>query len=1061
MIYQNYHRHSNYSIVVAGGDSVVKNEEYAKRAVELGHGIISGVEHGFQGRHVEGYELSKQYGLKFVFGSEAYWVKDAKEKDRTNNHIVLLAKNDNGRRALNVALSNAFIDGYYYVPRLGMDSILSLPRNDVWVTSACIGGWKYDDADSLWATMAEHFGENFFFELQYHNTPSQMALNFRVKNLAKEIGVKTIFGCDSHFIYPEQAKDRDLYLLSKGIVYDDEAGWFMDYPDGDVVIDRFKKQGILSESEIYECIENTNVLLDVEEYVSPVYDYEIKMPTLFPELSQNERNDIYKKLIWEKWDEEKRKISPSLWEKYEDEIHKEISIVENISHADYFLLDYAIVERGKELGGTITSTGRGSGVSFYTCKLLGLTKIDRISSPVKLYPERFLSETRILETKSLADLDLNLADPHIFATAQKEILGDEYSYPMIAWGTMREKEAWKMYSRAENVPFDVANDVSSQIDEFEFAVKHKDEDDDDPRMLDFIDEKYLEMVEKSSKYLGIYSNVKIHPCGYLIAPFNIREEAGLIAMKTAKGGQNVCALVDGLWAEKHKMVKNDLLKVNVVELYSRVYKRIGMNDTHDSSEIWRMFQSDVEMQRVYSDGIVMGVNQVEQQGTANRVKRYKPSNISELSAFIAAIRPGFSSMYDIFESREPFSYGVEKFDGIIQTQEMRNSFVLYQEQSMAALAYAGIPMTETYEIVKSIAKKRYDKVHKYREQFLRGFSERILSDDNSISEDSAMEMAEMVWKILDDSSRYSFNSSHSLSVATDSLYIAFLKSHYPIFFYEQFLQILEEKGEKDRITETESEARKFFGIRFLPIRFGQDNRKITASEKDNSITMSMASIKGFGHDIAENMFELQSLNFGNSFLGLLIYASEKSMVSKSKWEVLGKIGYFDEFGGRRKICRFMDEFFSGKSRYSTSHKDATKEKRIKELEALWNNIPNENFSVGEIVSHEMDVFGEPKTALNVDRRLAVVISENDYEGKFSPRLGLKFLNSGKFGSLKVSKRGYQKVSIGDFLMCKKFEEKDAVKFTKENGFVPIPDQKVWWLTDYNVISDIDRYLKQV
>ena len=134
MIYQNYHRHSNYSIVVAGGDSVVKNDEYAIRASELGHGIISGVEHGFQGRHIEGFELAKKYGLKYVFGSEAYWVKNKEDKDRTNNHIILLAKNETGRKALNVALADAFVSGYYYVPRLDLNSIFSLPKNDIRVT---------------------------------------------------------------------------------------------------------------------------------------------------------------------------------------------------------------------------------------------------------------------------------------------------------------------------------------------------------------------------------------------------------------------------------------------------------------------------------------------------------------------------------------------------------------------------------------------------------------------------------------------------------------------------------------------------------------------------------------------------------------------------------------------------------------------------------------------------------------------------------------------------------------------------------------------------------------
>jgi DNA polymerase III alpha subunit len=1043
IIYQNYHRHSNYSIITHGGDSVVKNKEYADRAKELGHGIISGVEHGFAGRHIEGYELAKEYGLKFVFGAEAYWVKDRFEKDRANNHIILLAKNENGRKALNVALSEAFVSGYYYVPRLDLNLLLGLPPKDIWITSACLGGWKYDDSDYLWLTLAEHFGKNFFFEVQNHNTDSQKELNKHILELANENNIQTMFGCDSHYIFPEQAQDREQYLASKGIVYEDEQGWYMDYPTGDVAYQRFVNQGILSEKQIMTAIDNTNVFLDVEEYHSPVYTKEIKMPTLYPDKTKEEKDNIYETLIWSKWDDEKKKVNSSLWSKYEEEIKKEIQVVKNIDHADYFLLDYEIVKRGKEMGGVITSTGRGSGVSYYTCKLLDLTKIDRISSPVKLYPERFLSETRILETGSLADLDLNLANPEVFAEAQKEILGEEHSFPMIAWGTMRAKEAWKMYSRANNIDFETANNVSGQIDEYEFALKHLEEDD-EIFIDEYIDPKYIRLVKESLKYLGIYSNVKQHPCGYLVAPFNIIEEAGLIAMKTAKGTINICTLIDGMWAEKHGMLKNDLLKVNVVELYSRVYKRIGMDDTHDSKEIWEMFKTDEKMQQVYSKGAVIGVNQVEQIGTAKRVMKYAPKNISELSAFVAAVRPGFSSMYDIFESREAFSYGIDAFDRLIQTEEMPNSFVLYQEQSMSAMNYAGIPMDRTYEIIKSIAKKRYDDVLSAREQFTDGF----------FNVTNNMDVSKRVWQILEDSSRYSFNSSHSLSVATDSLYTAYLKSHYPLFFYEQLLQILEENGEKDRLLRAKAEAERHFKIKFPAMKFGQDNTKILANEEKNEITMSMSTLKGFGNSFAESLLELSKKFSGTNIVDLFIYASDNGYLSISKWEKLILIGYFSEFGKGKRAYRFFHEFTKGKNRYNPKHKDKTKLQRISELNKIWNELEDVDFYMGEKIQNEISVIGEIRSRFPIGKKYFFVMEVDDKEtgNKYSPRLILHSLSSGYADMLKVQKREYVPVKIGDIIRCDDFEKKPAVRKTEE-GWQEIKDTFNWWIKDYEILSE--------
>ena len=149
MNYTQYHKHCSYSNVITP-DSVVFPEDYAKRAVELGQKVLSGVQHGWQGRAIEYYELAKKYNLKFLFGTEAYWVKDRLEKDRTNAHIILLAKNENGRKGINRILSEASISGFYYRPRIDMELLLSLSPNSVWITTACIAGlWKYDNADEL------------------------------------------------------------------------------------------------------------------------------------------------------------------------------------------------------------------------------------------------------------------------------------------------------------------------------------------------------------------------------------------------------------------------------------------------------------------------------------------------------------------------------------------------------------------------------------------------------------------------------------------------------------------------------------------------------------------------------------------------------------------------------------------------------------------------------------------------------------------------------------------------------------------------------------------------
>ena len=181
---QNYHKHSSFSNIWGFYDSAAINEDYAKRAVELGHKVISSVEHGFQGNYHQCYELAQKYDLKFVFGVEAYWVRDrqaeypvmdkntGKEKikkdgtiqmakDRSNNHIIILAKNENGRQAINDILSEASETGYYFRPRIDLDLIFSLPPDDVLVTTACIAFWRYEDSDDIVKRLHDYFGNNF------------------------------------------------------------------------------------------------------------------------------------------------------------------------------------------------------------------------------------------------------------------------------------------------------------------------------------------------------------------------------------------------------------------------------------------------------------------------------------------------------------------------------------------------------------------------------------------------------------------------------------------------------------------------------------------------------------------------------------------------------------------------------------------------------------------------------------------------------------------------------------------------------------------------------------
>lgn len=1059
-IYCNYHNHRDYSNIFTP-DCSVKLDDYVRRSKELDHKILSSMEHGFQGRYFDTYDVAKKEGLKFIFGTEAYWVKDRFEKDNTNGHICLFAKSEKGRRDINRILSEANETGYYYKPRVDLDLISTLDPNEVFVTSACIAFWQYKDIEKIVKDLSGYFGSNFMLEVQAHHTEPQKQLHKRILELSKLCNIELIAGCDSHYIYPEQAKDRDAVLEAKGIRYDNEDGWFMDYPDGDTLKKRFEEQGVLSETQIDTAIKNTLRFMDFDDYDSDlikVFSNDIKLPTLYPDLTQSQRDQKYKELLNSKWREVKTSIPEEKHAKYIDEIRKEGTVVVNTGMSDYFLIDHEIVKEAVDMGGIITSTGRGSGVSFYTNTLLGFSKVDRISAPVHLYPERFMSESRILQTKSLPDLDLNLGNPEVFIAAQKKVLGEGHSYPMIAYGTFKRKSGFKLYAKSQNLDFEIANEVSKQLENYENDLKYSEDDEQDLiDVYDYVDEKYHHLIKESEKYTGIISDKKPHPCGHLIYQGNIKEEIGLIRIKSESTKKEViAALIDGDIAERKKFLKNDLLKVDVVKTTHDAYKRIGL-PVHSETELLNIVKENDKVWDIYANGLTVGVNQVEKYSTTQKVMKYKPKNISELTAFIAAIRPSFKSMYHIFESRKPFSYGISSFDDLIQTEEMKNSFVLYQEQTMATLAYAGFPNDETYGIIKAISKKKPDVVKPLKERFLKGFSEKILEKE-TVSTEQALEMSDRVWKIIEDSSGYGFNASHAYSYALDSVYCAYLKSHYPIYFYETLLRHFSAKKNKDKIAALKEEMQRGFSIKDGGIKFGKDNRNFVADQETNTIYADLSSVKYMSEKVADDLYRLGE-NHYDTFVDLLIDLTENTVLNTRNIEILIKLNYFSDFGNSGLLMTIWNEFITGEYRYKKTYAQKTKDLRIQQLKEQEDKLKEEKIKElppNEIVMFQIEVMGYADVSYSDINSAWCVVTEIDT--KYSPKLTLYSLRKGEEKQFKMDKKTFNtkdkslRINKGDLIKITDFKKKYKQVPDGEGGFKPT-DQIEYWVTGYIKYSD--------
>ena len=805
--YQNYHKHTSLSHRYNKDSSLVPMDyiNVMKPLAEQGiPQIYSTVEHAWQSNYFHIYNDLEAFNnknkdnpnykpIKFIFGTEAYWVEDRLSKDGSNNHIVLLAKNDNGRKKLNRAIYESFKTGYYYKGRMDLDILLNLPKDDIFCTSACIAFWlKYaengwDKIDDIVLKLNNHFTD-FYLEVQANNTDKQKKVNEHILDLHYKYNIPIIGATDSHEISLDQMDDRDYLLKSNHITYEDEDGNYMDFPSYDTLVERFKNQNILNDAEITECLENTNKILDFEDIV---LDRSLKVPVAkqYRGLTQEERNNVLKTIITKEWQLQKGDINKNKLAEYKKQNRHDLNEILTCNMADYFIDSYLIMKRGQELGGILTDSGRGSSVSFYLNKLLRLTKVDKVNAPVTMYSERFLTATRILESKVPPDVDNNVNAREPFIEAQKEIVGEEGTFDLLALGTLKYKSAFKMYARAHDLDVETQNIISKQIDQYETALKYaKEEFDDDEidiSIYDYVDEKYRELIDGCQQYRGIVDTLKSHPCGTLCYSGNAIEDVGVIMVKSESTGRECfVALQESATIDSFGFLKQDYLVVDTVSLISDIYKEIGMK-SFTINELLKEIDGDKLTWDIYSQGKTMCINQVEQEKSTQKVMRYKPQNISELCSFIAGIRPSFKSMYNIFESRRHFDYGIKAFDNLLQDEYRSSSFIFYQEDLMKVLGFAGFPMKDTYTIIKAISKKKKHVIEDAKVKFIPNFTQAILDTKETDNKQVAEQMANKVWTIIENSASYGFNC-----VAGDTIIVrGATNKHKPLTVEEMWLTL--------------------------------------------------------------------------------------------------------------------------------------------------------------------------------------------------------------------------------------------------------------------------------
>ena len=1010
MRYNNYHKHTMYSNLRTL-DCIVKPIDYINRAKELGHTTYFTTEHGFQGNIYEAFTLCEQNGLKCIYGVEAYYVDDIEDRaNRGSYHIILVALTENSRRQINKILSTANTDGFYYKPRIDLKLLLSLDPKETVVTSACIAGRMFKEGweKNFFEPVYNHFGDNFFLEVQCHNDEKQIEYNKKILELHREKNIPIIHANDSHYIAPEDAKYRDLFLKAKGIIYEEENGFCLDYPDYDTIVSRYKEQGVLSESEIKIALHNT-LVFDRSEGIN--IDKEFKIPKVV----EGDSNSILKRLINDGWKKEKHKIPKERHKEYVDQIRYEYKIIEDCGMADYFILDHYIVKRAVEkYNAILTRSGRGSAVSFYVNKLLGLTEVDRISAPIKLYPTRFMSAERIISSRSLPDIDLNFAQTEPVVQASKDILGEDGIYYMVAYKPLQESSAFRLWCKSQDMHISEYDEIAKNLEKYE----------DDPQ--------WGKLINDSKVFRGVVESVAPSPCSFLLSNDKISEMVGLI-----KVGNEMCCCLDGYNCDVYKFLKNDYLTVSVYQIIHDVYKLIG----RPIDDIDTLIKNcDDKVWDIYAKGLTTTINQADSDYDKQILKRYKPTNLAELSAYVAAIRPGFASLLNNFIERQPYSTGVKELDDILEDSF---HYLMYQESIMKYLVWLGMEEKGTYDVIKKIAKKKFkeDELNALKTELLNGWVRNVGAEDG---------FAE-TWQVVTDAAHYSFNASHSLSVAIDSLYGAYLKSHYPIEYYTVVLTLY--SGDMDRTANLINEL-PHFGLSLRDIKFRHSKAEYNCDKKENLIYKGMSSIKFLNEEVSNKLYEMKDQEF-NSFVDIIKVFPGNSR----QLDILIKLDYFSEFGQIGTLLRIVDFYnlYGGKkllkkdkcnlpieilSKYCT---ETEKQWKIQDQDGLITElcgmIPMVDVPLRSRIEWAKEYLGYISVVLPEKKNIGYVMDVNT---KYSPKIVVYQLWDGQTITYKLQKKMYERQPFNTGALLQFNSESRNKSRKDENGnWIKLPETELW------------------
>jgi DNA polymerase-3 subunit alpha len=877
------HCHSDYSLL----DGACEVGQLVKAVAEQGMPAIALTDHGNLFGAVHFYNAARQAGVHPVIGCEVYvsqqGLKSRSDTDRYN-HLILLCENQEGYRNLIDLVSTAFLEGFYYKPRIDKE-LLAQHSKGLIALSACLRGDinetlladRYDDARRLAYTYADMFGRgNFFLELQDHGMEADRRVIPLMVRLSHETGIPLVATNDTHYLHREDARSHEIMLcIQTGKTMSDASR--MRWPTPDFYL-KSRAEMMAMFGELEDALDRTwEIAQRCDVKLEPVKESFPKF-----EVPEGHSSDSYFEYIARQGFERQRPRLEALaaagrlkhhLSEYTERLDREIRMIQQMKFSGYFLIVWDFIRFAKSCGSPV-GPGRGSAAGSLVSYAMGITGLDPLE--YGLLFERFLNPERV----SLPDIDIDFCTRRRGEVIQyvTEKYGREQVAQIITIGTLGARAAIKDVGRVLDMSYADVDRITKMVPNvlnirLEEAIKME------PGFARAAqkDPRVGEVLDAARRLEGMARNAGVHAAGVVIAPQPLKELVPLY--RTNK--EEIVTQYDMSGLEKLSLLKMDFLGLTTLTL---IHDAVALIERHRGVKLAldEIPLNDAKTYEIFTRAFTSGIFQFESSGMRDILRRYQPSRIEDLIALNALYRPGplQGGMVDDFierkHGRRQITYELPDLKPIL---EETYGVIVYQEQVMQiANRLAGYSLGEADLLRRAMGKKKAEEMAKQRERFIHGALER----------GHPRRKSEKLFDLMEQFAGYGFNKSHSAAYAYLAYLTAYLKANFPIDFMAALLT--SETGNTAKIVKYIAECRDM-GIHVLPPDVNSSDWSFTPDGE--AIRFGLGAIKSLGQSAVESI--LAACKEGGRFRSIYDFCErvDVSTVNRRMIENLIKAGALD------------------------------------------------------------------------------------------------------------------------------------------------------------------------